>query len=160
MTVLAERRSIALSPRFGADLALALMPEPIEQIRAKFKLICAAIGAAYNFRTAPQHDGSAHVEYAAGTYSYVITERGVELKRRTTQSQSDILYWLTSDAVFSIACQFEFNNRISNQDTRRLMFAKQLELMSLASPEWAERKSKEQQNILAMHPYVDGSGAN
>jgi len=131
------------------------MPEAIEQLQAKFKSICAAIGSSYKFHIAPQHDGSAHVEYASGTYSYVITERGIEFERRATQSQDEVLYWLTSDAVFAIACQFEFDNRIPGQDARWLMFAKKLELMSLVSPAWAERKDREQQVILAKHPYVD-----
>ena len=131
------------------------MPEAIEQLQAKFKSICAAIGSSYKFHTTPQHDGSAHVEYVSGTYSYVITERGIEFERRATQSQDEVLYWLTSDAVFAMSCQFEFDNRISGQDVRRLMFAKKLELMSLVSPAWAKRKDQEQQEILAKHPYVD-----
>ncbi|MGB4812806.1 MAG: Imm63 family immunity protein [Methylophilaceae bacterium] len=131
------------------------MSVAIEQLQAKFRDICAAIGASYKFNTAPQHDGSAHVEVEFGIYSYVMTERGTELERRITESQDETLYWLTSDAVFIIACQFELNNRIAGQDTRRLMFAKNLALLALVSPAWAERKDQEHQEILAKYPYID-----
>ena len=131
------------------------MSEAIEQLEAKFKSICTAIGSPYKFYTAPQHDGAAHVEYASGTYSYVNTERGSELRRRTTESQDEILYWLTSDAVFDVACRFELDNRIHEKDPRRLMFAKRVELMSLISPAWGERKDQEHQKILAEHPFDD-----
>ena len=131
------------------------MCEAIEQLQAEFRSICAAIGSPYKFHIVPQDDGSAHIEYASGSYSYVITERGIEYERRVTQIRHEILYWLTSDAVFTIACQFERNNRIPGQDVRRLIFAKELDLLSLVNPAWAERKNRELETILAKHPYVD-----
>jgi len=131
------------------------MSDAIEQLREKYKAICHRLVSPCQFHTMPQHDGSAHVEYLAGIYSYVITERGSEFERRNTESQDQILYWLTSDTVFDLACKFELHNRVAGQDSRRLMFAKKIELMSLVDPAWGERKANEHQGILSKHPFVD-----
>ncbi len=127
----------------------------IEQLRRKYGAIRRVLGSPLKFQTEPQHDGSAHVECSAEIYRYVITERGSELERRTTKSQDEILYWLASDMAFDLAGKFELQNRVVGQDPRRLMFAKEVELLSSIHPEWGERKTREYAATLSEYPYVD-----
>ena len=64
-------------------------------------------------------------------------------------------YWLISNIVFDLACNYELKHRISGQDFRRLLFSKKIELMQKVNPQWAEKKKQEIKNILAEHPYDD-----
>ena len=132
------------------------MPDAIEQLREKFKAICLCLDSPHPHHTAAQDNGAAHVEVVAGIYSYVITERGTEVARRRSANPDEVLYWLTSDVAFGIASQFELAHRVKGQDTRRLLFSKQLELMARVDAQWGARKQLELQAILAKHPYVDG----
>lgn len=102
-----------------------------------------------------RHTGSPHVEVSGDRLSYVVTERGSELERRTTTSQDDLLYWLASDMVFSLAGHYELNHREPGRDFRRVMFARELELMARLNSAWHDRKEAEIMGILARHPYRD-----
>lgn len=110
---------------------------------------------AYRFLTTRQDDGSPHIEIGENEYHFVSTERGLELSRRTTRSKDEILYWLISLDSFWMAVDFEFKNRVENRDSRRLIFARQIELMNKANPLWADRRQKEINAILAENPFTD-----
>ena len=129
------------------------------QLKASFRAICDKLGAEWPLYTSPRHDGSPHVESTDDTLSYVVTERGTEFERRTTTSQDDLLYWLTSDLVFSLAGHYELNHRAPGQDSRRIMFAREIELLGRINFAWRERKEIEISGILARHPYRDQNGA-
>jgi hypothetical protein len=103
----------------------------------------------------PQHDGSAHVELVGDLYNYVVTERGSEYERKSTRDEDELLYWLFADVTFSLASDFEVRHRISGQDSRRQLFSKQVELLGLLRPAWAEREQKEHERIIAEHPFQD-----
>jgi Immunity protein 63 len=87
----------------------------------------------------------------------VLTERGSEFERRATFDLEELIYWISSDAAFELACQYELKNRVSGQDFRRMMFAKHIELMSIVKPEWGARKAREYEAVLAQSPYHDDS---
>jgi hypothetical protein len=127
----------------------------LQQLKKAFKTICDKIGHEWPLYVAPQHDGSPHVEISGDQLSYVVTERGSEFERRTTTSQDDLLYWLASDMVFSLAGDYELNHREPGRDFRRIMFARELELMGRINPAWRERKEAEIMDVLARHPYRD-----
>jgi hypothetical protein len=55
-----------------------------------------------------------------------------------------------------MAWDHELRNRREGEDSRRQGFAKQIELLSLLSLEWAERRKAEQAEVLAQHPFNDG----
>jgi hypothetical protein len=129
------------------------------QLRQSFKSICDKIGHEWPFHTSPRHDGSPHVEASDGELSYVVAERGAEFERRTTTSQDELLYWLTSDVVFSLAVDYEPNHREPGRDCRRIMFARELELMGRINPAWRARKEAEITDILVRHPYRDENEA-
>lgn len=106
----------------------------------------------------PHHDGSAHVEdLPSGGYRYVCTERGDEYDEKITDNPQDILYWIYKDATFEIACNWEVVNRVSRQDSRRLIFNKQLELLKIIGNEYALMMEREIEIILLNHPFNDRS---
>ncbi len=125
------------------------------QLKRHFGEIRERIGADWPLRTAPMHDGSPHIEVSENSYSYVVTERGLELERRTTESEEEVLYWLTASMVFSVAVRYELCHRQPGRDCRRVLFAHELELMDRINPVWRQRKAVEIGQILEQHPYRD-----
>lgn len=86
-------------------------------------------------------------------YYYVVSERGGELERMTTNNVDEFLYKVFYSVAFTIASNYELNHRIENQDSRRIIFKKWAELMGLISPDWKRRCEKEINSILSEHPY-------
>jgi hypothetical protein len=79
----------------------------------------------------------------------------MELERRSAATEDELLYWLMDDVTTSIALEFELKNRIPGQDSRRQLFAKNLELLGKLSPEWARRKESEYAQVLSRSPFRD-----
>jgi len=131
------------------------MCQEIEKLRAAWEPIRRALGTARGVPSSATHDGSAHVEFSDGVYHYVVTERGSELEHRTASDADEVMYWLAQDASFSQACSYEVRHRVANQDCRRLLFAKQVELLASVNPSWAGRRAREHQEILKVHPFDD-----
>lgn len=96
-----------------------------------------------------------HVEVDSRGYHYVVVERGQEMRRDTTPSLDELLYWIIRDATFGIAVAYELAHRVAGQDFRRILFAKQVELISRLGPTWGERCAEEQREILRKHPFDD-----
>jgi len=127
-------------------------------LQGEYNEICQKIRASensYSFPTERNDDGSPHIEISGNEYHIVTTERGLELSRQTTKSKEELLYWLTAQMTFGSSVSFEFSNRIENQDSRRLIFAKQIELLNKTNPLWAERRQLEIDEILRKNPYLD-----
>lgn len=103
-------------------------------------------------------DAHPHIEVdGKGQMYYVKVERGQEIKRDFALDLNDLLYRIFSDIVFSMACNFEVNNRIAGEDVRRQIFAKELELLKNINLLWENRKKHEIRDILAMYPFHDKS---
>jgi hypothetical protein len=96
-----------------------------------------------------------HIEFDNRGFHYVVVERGNELERRTSSVKDQLIYWIFSSVTFSMACEYELHNRVPNQDFRRLLFKKQIELMRQVRPEFAKDLETEQKRILVRHPYDD-----
>lgn len=109
----------------------------------------------FRFQTERSDDGSEHVEIFGGEFHLIVTERGLELKRRKTREKEELFYWMIADIAFWQGVDFEFKNRIEDQDCRRIIFAKQLELLEKVSKNWAQKKEKEIEQILAKNPFND-----
>lgn len=109
----------------------------------------------YSFLTTARHDGSPHVEFANGTYYYVVTERGTEFERESFTDKDDLLYRLVADITFGMAVDHELRNRIGGQDFRRVMFGKRIELMERVGPEFGAKARQETAEILKENPYDD-----
>lgn len=75
-----------------------------------------------------------------GTMFFVIRERGEEIERRITTNLEDLLYWVFSGITFTMACKYELDNRIEEQDSRILIFKKQTELLNAINENWASKE--------------------
>jgi hypothetical protein len=115
--------------------------------------------ACFPYQSRPAHDGSPHVEVSDDLYHYVVTERGEELERRSTPHADELLYWLLQGVTFSLSCDFELRHRVVGKDFRRLLFAKQLELLRGLSLDWERKRAKEIERTLQQHPFEDSIDA-
>jgi hypothetical protein len=130
----------------------------LEEIKLELEKMAKVINApqaylpTYNWS---EGSGKPHIEVHNDGYHFVVSERGHEFERRITQNLDDILYWSISSATFSMACKYELKHRIPNQDFRRLMFQKEIELIKKIREDFAKRKQKEIEDVLMKHPYDD-----
>ena len=94
---------------------------------------------------------------ANGQLRYEIYERGQLITNLIAAAEDELLYFIFRDITFSMAIQYEYNNRNSRQDSRRVLFAYQLDLLGKLNEKWKERKLQEQQAILVDNPFDDNS---
>ncbi|MCJ7622745.1 MAG: immunity 63 family protein [Anaerolineaceae bacterium] len=99
--------------------------------------------------------GYPHVEVDENGYHYVIVERGKEFSRKTYKDIDKLLYIVFDHITQSMASDYELNNRIDSQDSRRLIFDYQLRLLSQIDEAWSTMKNEEIGELLIRHPYVD-----
>jgi len=104
-------------------------------------------------RISPVGDGTPHVEIENSKAFYVSSERGVELFRKEVQSLDELLFLIFERITFRMACDFELKNRIENQDCRKIIFAKQLELIKKIDLKWETKISEEIDKVLERSPY-------
>ena len=90
-----------------------------------------------------------------GKYHYVAMDRGRENKHYESENLKEILYFLSNDITFSLARQYELEHRIENQSFRRILFAKQLELLGKIDREYVLKCEQEIEAILKISPYRD-----
>jgi Immunity protein 63 len=98
-------------------------------------------------------DGS-YVDYD-GLYRWIVRERGQEIEHRLTLDEDELMCWVFSEITFEMAALYEVGHRRPSQDSRRLLFQHQLELLAKLSPVWKTRCEQEQQEILAHAPFHD-----
>ena len=83
---------------------------------------------------------------------FKVSERGKISEDRIAENTDELLYWIFSGISFSIACEYELENRIENQDCRRIIFEKQNEILGKLNSNWKEQRIASQLNILKNHP--------
>ncbi|GHU83350.1 hypothetical protein AGMMS50284_6740 [Clostridia bacterium] len=88
-------------------------------------------------------------------YHFWITERGRLISKTTTSDLFLITYLTIEPNLFSLACNFELKNRINQQDTRRICFAKEAEYFSIIGEEFKKKFEKNISGILEKYPYDD-----
>jgi Immunity protein 63 len=93
-----------------------------------------------------------------GFMFYIISERGQEYERKMTDKIDNLLYWIFANVTFSMASDYEQKNRIVDKDCRRIMFAKQEELLGQLNENWRFKENAEHQSILKRHPWDDLAG--
>lgn len=134
------------------------MSRRIDALKDRFLELARAIDVPRSFVSFNEHathDGSVHVELAGSHLYYVVTERGIEFERRHTEDPDTLLYWLVRDLTFQAACDWELKHRRENEDFRRQLFAKQLELLGSVKEEWRATREAEIRLTLAEHPFRD-----
>ena len=99
--------------------------------------------------------GRPHIEVVGELPYYVVVERGQELTRESFADDDALLERVFNSVTVEMAGEFELRNRRSIEDPRRLLFAKQLELIATLDPEWAARSRARITNILREFPFVD-----
>lgn len=97
-----------------------------------------------------------HIEVdASGALHFVVVERGQELERKTTNDLNDLLYWIFDSITFSMSVDFELKNRKWGRDCRRMMFAKQEELLGILDPSWQQKQHEEHKRVIKENPFID-----
>ncbi len=134
------------------------MNDHLAHLASEYDRLCQRVKPcenSYTFLTERQDNGSPHVEFADGEYHYVVTERGLDLDRKSTADIREMLYWMLYDLTFWMGVSFEFKNRIEGPDCRRVIFAHQLELMKRADAAMAERLEQHISKTLSANPFID-----
>lgn len=131
-------------------LSLSAIEERVRRLAERL----GAVDQLLTFGTS-RHDGTPHLE-VGDAYYFVVCERGSEFQRRATTDLDELLFWVFSSVSFSLAVDWEVNHRHDWEDPRRQMFAKQIELLSALSPEWAAREAEQHRQTLMRHPFRDG----
>lgn len=96
-----------------------------------------------------------HIEVDPSGYHYVVVERGQEMSRITTSNFDELLFHVFEHVTFELACQYELKHRVEHRDVRRLIFRRQIELLTVLSQTWADMESQDHERILRQHPYND-----
>jgi hypothetical protein len=104
----------------------------------------------------PKGDATPFIEMRGRQFHFVISERGHEFERVTGNSD-EILALLFEAITFSLASSFELRHRLRGQDSRRILFVKQIELLTLLDAEWARCVSEKQDKTLEEFPFSDNS---
>ncbi|CBJ81796.1 conserved hypothetical protein [Xenorhabdus bovienii str. Jollieti] len=130
----------------------------IIEIQEKLNELGSKLGLSKNSIQAfdgPLGDGTPYISFENNRYNLVFSERGSEFERKRTKSLDELLYWMMSSVVLGMAFSYELENRIEDQDCRRLAFPKAIELMKQANPEWVPKIEDKINRILSEHPYDD-----
>lgn len=128
------------------------------EIEIKVNELAQKIGAPQNILPTygySEQTARPHVEISSLTYSYVVAQSGQEVSRYATRDIDQLLYKIFIDVTFGLAITYAEKNRIENQDIRRSAFQRQVELLTLLSPQWGERQTQEQAQILKQAPFDD-----
>ena len=134
------------------------MTDELLKLQAAYNALCQRIkpiDGQYTLLTEREDVGVPHIEFSNGEYHYIVTERGLDLSRRSTNDANEILYWMLYDLTFWMGVAYEFKNRVEGPDGRRVMFAHWLEQMKKADRTMADRLEIDIARILAENPFVD-----
>ncbi len=132
--------------------------ENLEEIRNVIEELAAIIGASgqelptYGYS---QGDARPHLELDESRYHYVISERGNEYIRVSSKDLDEILYRVFDFATAELGRKYQMQHFRYGQDPRKQIFAKQLELLSMLSEDWAARTKENQQEQIKKLPFDD-----
>ena len=91
-----------------------------------------------------------------GLYHYVgVGDRGdIEISKES-KNVDEVLYEIYSDITFKEATKYAMINRKKGKDWRRILFAKQLEMLRIIGNRFYIKRSNAIQEILKSNPYND-----
>ena len=125
----------------------------IEELRNELLKIGEKLGRGtrpnHYFFIPDQPDGVAtpYLEIHGKEYDFIVGERGLEIQRKVTLSDDEILYWFVDRPVAGLASAHAANHS-SEREFREVYFTRQYSLMLSIKPEWATRKRKEITELL------------
>lgn len=114
----------------------------IEELRNELLKIGEQLGGGtrpnHYFFIPDQPDGVAtpYLEIHGKEYHFIISERGLEIQRKVTLSDDEILYWFVESAVAGLASAYAAKHS-SEREFREVYFRKEYSLMLSVKPEWA-----------------------
>ena len=132
----------------------------LRDIQAEVERRAAAIGApasllpTYGTTTDSAHP---HIELDGRGYHLVVVDRGVEESRATTRDLDELLYLVFHGVTIGMALAHERGHQVEDRDPRRLLWARQGELLERLSAAWAKRAAAEHERLLAAHPFDDAA---
>ena len=98
--------------------------------------------------------GFPHIEVDT-QYHRVVIERGQEIDRKSTSDLDELLFWVFRGVTFGMSSEFEMHHRRVGEDSRRQLFAKQIELMAILSLEWSNRLRDQIRLTMRSFPFND-----
>ncbi|WP_417813918.1 Imm63 family immunity protein [Thalassospira alkalitolerans] len=104
------------------------------------------------FDSSPQN-GRPHLEIKGDEFHYICEERGLIIHDNKTNNIDELLYWIFQNISFEMALDYEFKNRKKGQDTRKILFSKQLEILQKISEKWKLKRQEEINGILKFNPF-------
>lgn len=109
-----------------------------------------------NFKagTASSREGT-YIWGQDGAYHVIYAKRSSISNALTLKTTKEVLVYVLDMVAFEEACAYELKHRVSNQDSRRLIFAKELEIFSKFGPRMAQIKKREIEEVLEKFPYDD-----
>ncbi|TYC49667.1 hypothetical protein ESZ50_05870 [Weissella muntiaci] len=96
-----------------------------------------------------------NVVFENGVLKYIFSERGIITLMFESDNLDDFLFQIFKDITFEMALTFEVSNRVENQDFRRVLFSKQLEILNIIDETYKERAAQEIKDILKVSPFND-----
>lgn len=130
----------------------------LSEIEVRVNNLAQKIGAPLNILPTygySEQTARPHIEVSSVNYYYVVAQSGQEVSRNATRDLGELLYKVFTEITFILSIQYAETNRMENQDIRRVVFPKQLELLASLSPQWGERLSQEQAQIVQQAPFDD-----
>ena len=134
------------------------MTVTLREIEGEVRRLAAQIGAPQSLLPSfgrHEEDAHPHVEVDERGYHYVLVERGIEKERMSTHDLDELLYAIFATVTFSLAQAQAARPRARDKDSRRAVFRRQLELLSMLSPPWAAREAEAHSHTLRNHPFDD-----
>ena len=89
------------------------------------------------------------VRVDAQGYHLVVIERGQELDHQVFPALEELLFEVFEHVTFSMAGAYEVRHRIAGQDSRILLFDRQVELLARLGQTFAEKRRRAADGFLA-----------
>jgi len=88
-------------------------------------------------------------------YYYIEMDRGRVVRSFESRKLEDILFYLFYDITFDLAIEYEIKQRKQGEDFRRILFAKQLELLLKINKVYYTKGKQKIDDILKTAPFRD-----
>ena len=134
-----------------------MMPEIHAECRRLAERIGVAPSALPSFGR-PQDDARPYIDHDRHGYHIVVRERGQERERETFTSPEALIEHVFRSITLAKAVRYELERRQPFADSRRLIWAHQINLLERLSPEWADAERRRMSEILRNHPFDDHAG--
>jgi hypothetical protein len=123
-------------------------------IAAKLDGVYEPLSTNFTECTSHSHDGNYCFSDNDG-YHFCSIERGITNSNRVTKSLFEISYWVIESQIFWIAVEYERKHRIQNQDSRRMIFSKELQYLNEVGTDYRNKAESEINETLCQNPFQD-----